>query len=152
MPSNTSVEIVASDVTQIVESVFATMLSLEVNACRTPWFPSADRMTTAIHLTGDWNCTVLLECERPLACRFASRFLSRDVALTVDDLVRDVLGELANMIGGNLKGILTSGARLSMPLVIDGSDFSLRVCGGKVRERLLFECADGAFAITVLTT
>jgi chemotaxis protein CheX len=103
-------------------------------------------------LTGDWNGAVLLECDRGQACRFAGRFLSMDPPETVDDVVRDVLGKLANMIGGNLKCVLTRGIRLSMPAVVDGSDYSLRVCGAEVRERLAFQCAEGLFWITVLTT
>jgi CheY-specific phosphatase CheX len=69
----------------------------------------------------------------------------------VDDVVRDVLGELANMIGGNLKCVLTPGIRLSMPSIVDGSDYSLRVCGAEVPERLAFQCAEGPFWITALT-
>jgi CheY-specific phosphatase CheX len=70
----------------------------------------------------------------------------------VDDVVRDVLGELANMIGGNLKCVLTRGIRLSMPAVVDGSDYSLRVCGAEIRQRIAFQSAEGTFWIAVLTT
>jgi CheY-specific phosphatase CheX len=69
----------------------------------------------------------------------------------VDDVVRDVLGEVANMIGGNLKCVLSKGTRISMPSVIDG-DYRLRVCGAVVRERLAFQCAEGVFWVAVLTT
>jgi CheY-specific phosphatase CheX len=70
----------------------------------------------------------------------------------VDDVVRDVLGEMANMIGGNLKCVLTRGIRLSMPSVVDGSDYCMRVCGAVVRERLALRCAEGVFWVTVLAT
>jgi chemotaxis protein CheX len=93
---------------------------------------------------------VLLECDVRQACRFAGRFLSVDPSDTVDDVVRDVLGELANMIGGNLKCVLSQGIRISMPSVMDGSDYSLRVCGAEVRARHAFQCADGLFWVTVL--
>jgi len=43
-----------------------------------------------------------------------------------DEDVRDALGELANMLAGNLKSVLPSGVVLSMPSVIEGSDYSLR--------------------------
>jgi chemotaxis protein CheX len=152
MPTELSIEILPSELAQIVESVFGTMLSLEVGECGTPWFPSGNRLTSAVHLAGDWNGAVLLECDRGQACRFAGRFLSIDPPDTVDDVVRDVLGELANMIGGNLKCVLTRGIRLSMPSVVDGNDYSVRVCGAEVRERLSFQCAEGLFWITVLTT
>ena len=152
MPSELSIEILPSELAQIVESVFGTMMGLEAGECGEPWFPSGDRLTAAVHFAGDWNGAVLVECDREQACRFAGRFLSMDPPDTVDDVVRDVLGELANIIGGNLKCVLTRGIRLSMPSVVDGSDYSLRVCGAEVRERLSFQCAEGLFWITVLTT
>jgi chemotaxis protein CheX len=152
MPTGLKLEILSSELAQIVESVFGTMLRLEVGECRTPWFPGENRLTSAVHLAGDWNGAVLLECDRRQACLFAGRYLSMDPPETVDDIVRDVLGELANMIGGNLKCVLTQGIRLSMPSVVDGSDYALRVCGAEVRERLAFQCAEGVIWITVLAT
>ncbi len=152
MPSEIIVQILSSELAQIVESVFATMMSLDATRSGASWFPSADHLTSAVHLAGDWNGAVLLECDRRQACRFAGRFLSMDPPETVDDVVRDVLGELVNMIGGNLKCVLTQGIRLSMPSVVDGSDYSLRVCGAEVRERLAFDSAEGLFWISVLAT
>jgi chemotaxis protein CheX len=152
MPTELSIEILPSELAQIVESVFATMLNLEASECGTPWVPNSDRLTAAVHLAGDWNGAVLLECDRPQACWFAGCFLSTAPPDTVDDDVRDVLGELANMIGGNLKCVLTRGIRLSMPSVVDGSDYSMRVCGAKISERLAFQSALGLFWITVLST
>lgn len=152
MSTEPCVGILPSELEQVVKSVFTAMLHLEVGECGEPWFPSGERLTAAVHLAGDWNGAVLLECDRRQACRFAGRFLSMDPPDTVDDVVRDVLGELANMTGGNLKCVLTRGIRLSMPSVVDGSDYSVRVCGAKVRERLSFQCAEGLFWITVLTT
>ena len=152
MPTELRAEILPSELAQVVESVFGTMLGLEVSECSVPWFPDEDRLTAAIHLTGDWNGAALVECNRRQACRFAGRFLSMDAPDTVDDVVRDVLGELANMIGGNLKCVLTRGIRLSMPSVVDGSDYSLRFCGAEVRERLACRCAEGPFWVTILAT
>lgn len=151
MPTELSTELLTGAVAQIVKSVFETMTRLEVADCETPWFPGGDRLTSALHLSGEWEGAVLLECDRRQACQFAGRFLSIDPPGSVDDVVRDVLGELANMIGGNLKCVLTPGIRLSMPSIVDGSDYSLRVCGAEVRERLAFQCAEGPFWITILT-
>ena len=152
MPTESIIEILPAELAQIVESVFGTMMGLEAGECGTPWFPGGDRLTAAVHMAGDWNGAVLLECGQRQACQFAGRFLSMDPPGSVDDVVRDVLGELANMIGGNMKCVLTRGIRLSMPSVVDGSDYSLRVCGAKVRERLTFQCAEGLFWITVLAS
>ena len=120
-----------------------------------PWFPSRDRLTGSVQLTGDWNGAVLLECGRAEACRFAGRFLSMDPPAAVDNVVRDAVGELANIIGGNLKSALAQDSRqirLSIPTVVDGGDYSLRICGAEVCERVAFHCDEGPFWITVLAT
>src|SRR5690348_16504260 len=140
MLTESTVRLLPSELEQIVEAVFAAMLGLKLEECGTPWFPSTDRLSSAVHLSGDWNGTVLVECDACQACRFAGRFLSMDPPEAVDDVVRDVMGELANMIGGNLKCVLTAGIRLSMPSVVDGGDYSLRVCGAEVQERLCLRC------------
>jgi len=137
--------------TEIVKSVFLTMMDLELSCSETPWHPGGDRLTSFVQLTGEWNGAVMVECSRHQACLFAGRILAMDPPATVDDDVRDVLGELANMIGGNMKCGMTSGVRLSMPTVLDGSDYELHVCGSQLSERLTFQCADGQFWITVLS-
>ena len=152
MPTELNIQILPNELAQIVESVFGAMMGLETSECSSLWFSSGDRLTAAVYLVGGWNGAVLLECDREQACRFAGYFLSIDPPETVDDVVRDVLGELANMIGGNLKCVLTRGIRLSMPSIVDGNDYSLRVCGAEVCERLAFRCAEGPFWVTVLAT
>ena len=56
-----------------------------------------------------------VQCNRWEACRFTGRFLSIDPPDTVNEYVRDVLGELANIIGGNIKSTVASGLTLSTP-------------------------------------
>jgi chemotaxis protein CheX len=135
-----------------VESVFTTMMDLELVPSEIAWHPAGDRLTSFVQLTGEWNGAVILECSREQACHFAGRILATDPPGSVDDDVRDVLGELANMIGGNLKSGIAAGACLSMPTVMDGSNYDLRICGSEIQERLAFQCAEGHFWVTVLTT
>lgn len=148
MQTEVSVEIL----TQIVQSVFITMMDIEVRLCDAPWKSTGDRMTSIVYLTGDWNGAVILECHPRQACHFAGKILCMDTPETADDDVRDVLGELTNMIGGNMKSGMSIGIRLSMPSVMNGSDYDLRICGSEVQERLAFQCDDGNFWVTVLAT
>jgi chemotaxis protein CheX len=148
MQTETSVEIIE----QIVESVFMTMMSLEVSSCDAFWDLNGDRLTSFVHLTGDWNGAVLLDCNPRQACQFAGRILSMDPPEVVDDDVRDVLGELANMIGGNMKCGMPAGVRLSMPTVMEGRDYDMRICGSQVLERVAFQCVEGNFWVTILAT
>ena len=68
-----------------------------------------------------------LSVSRPV--RFRGNYAS--IKLIRDD-VRDSLGEIVNMIEGNFKALLLDGAAISMPLVVKGSDYALRVCGGRI--------------------
>ncbi len=151
MAGGTAVQVNPAELTEIVESVFQTMLNLEAERCPAPWYSSGDRLTAFVHLLGGWNGAVLLECSRGQACRFAGRFVSAETPRSVDDVVRAVLAELANMIGGNLKCVIAPGIHLSMPSVVDGDDYSLLVCGAKLQEQLAFECSEGLFWVTVMT-
>lgn len=151
MPAEAQVELQASDLTQIVQSVFVTMLGMETAVSQTPWFQGNNRLTALVHLAGTWNGAVLLECTRGQACCFASRFLSLEALDSMDDVVRAALGELANIIGGNLKCVMTPGIQLSMPSVVDGGDYRVLVCGAELRERLAFDSSEGVFWVTVVS-
>jgi chemotaxis protein CheX len=148
MQTEASVEMLV----QIVESVFMTMMNLDVSPSDASWSPAGDRLTSFVHLTGDWNGAVLFDCNPRQACQFAGRILSMDPPDIVDDDVRDVLGELANMIGGNMKCCMPAGVQLSMPTVMEGRDYDMRICGSQILERVAFQCAEGHFWVTVLAT
>jgi chemotaxis protein CheX len=149
MPAGTDIQILANELAQIVDSVIGTMIGLGPRDDGPPWYPGENRLTAAVHLSGEWNGAVLLECDHQLACRFAGRFLAIDPPAEVNDIVRDVLGELANMIGGNLKSALNKAIQLSLPSIVDGTCYTVRVCGASVCDRLAFQCSYGPFWVTV---
>jgi CheY-specific phosphatase CheX len=140
----------AEMLTRIVEAVFLNMMNLEVSTSGTPWAPSADQLTSAVYFSGIWNGALLFECDRRQACQFTGRFLSMDPPEAVTEDVRGVLCELANMIGGNMKGVMAPGLSLSMPSFTEGSDSGLGVCESEVKDKLAFQCADGPFWVTLL--
>jgi len=150
MQAELTIEILPSELVQVVEAVFATMLSLEVVESGTAWFPSDDRLTAWINLTGQWNGEVVLECDGMQACRLAGRFLSSEPLDGVDEVVRDVLAELVNMVGGNLKCVLSRGILLSEPSVADGSGYRLPASEAHVRQRAAFQSSEGTFWVTIL--
>jgi chemotaxis protein CheX len=67
-----------------------------------------------------------------------------------NDDVRDAMGEIANMLGGNLKPILPHGVALSMPSVVAGTPSTLRICGHPPILRLSFACEAGPFWLTIV--
>jgi CheY-specific phosphatase CheX len=63
---------------------------------------------------------------------------------------RDGLGELCNVLAGNLKPMLPAGVGISAPSVVAGADYSLRLCGAAVCESSQFGSADGAFRVALI--
>jgi len=148
MQTEVSIDMLA----QIVKSVFSTMMGLDASVSDMPFHPHGSRLTSSVHLTGGWNGAVIFDCNVLQACQFAGLMLAMDSPEAVDDDVRDVLGELVNMIGGNLKSVMAPGVRLSMPTVMEGNDYEVRLCGSEILERLGFQSDHGIFWVTVLAT
>jgi hypothetical protein len=101
----------AMEAARIVRDVLAEMLSLDVSPTRDlPAAPGADGiLSAAVYFAGPWKGGAILECPAHQAEDFARRLLPQGIQLNRDD-VRDSLGEIVNMIGGNFKAVLPDGA------------------------------------------
>ena len=106
MGSDTAVVAYRANVAPVVDMVFRTMLGLKVEPYPMPWTRPPDMVTAAVYFVGAWRGAVLLECTRQQARTFAQLLMSIEAPKTVDENVKDALGELANMLAGNLKSVL----------------------------------------------
>lgn len=74
-----------------------------------------------VSVTGTWNGEVVVECSTPLARLVSSHLLLVAVDELADDDVRDVVGELVNVIGGNVKSVMPGPSTMSLPQsLLDG--------------------------------
>jgi chemotaxis protein CheX len=137
-------------VNQIVEHVFQTMMGLEVRAVDAPFPPAGDLITAAISLAGTWKGAVLVECGLNEAFLFTSRIIGVDPPTSLNDDVRDALGELANMVGGNLKSVLPGGVGLSLPTVVWGQDYTMQICRAGKSRRWIFQSPEVIFAVELI--
>jgi chemotaxis protein CheX len=138
-------------VTQIVENVFQTMMGMEVHAVEDVQFPPPGEMiTAAISLAGTWKGAVLVECGLNEAFSFTSQMIGVDLPTSYNDDVRDALGELANMVGGNLKSVLPGGVGLSLPTVVWGHDYSMQICRAGKARRWIYQGDGATFAVQLI--
>ncbi|MCA9630625.1 MAG: chemotaxis protein CheX [Myxococcales bacterium] len=106
----------ANQINEATGEVWSTMLGAEpspANATETEGFVSA-----SVSISGAWNGTVLINCAAELASQVACTMFELEQEDLDDELIADALGEVANMIGGKLKGMLPAPSTLSMPTVI----------------------------------
>jgi len=69
---------------------------------------------SSVSITGSWHGHIVYASSRLAAAAFLA--VEQD-EVSLDDLT-DVLGELANIVGGNVKAMLPPGADLSLPQVV----------------------------------
>ena len=73
---------------------------------------------SSVSITGSWTGHVVYASSTAAARRAAAAFLAMEMEEVSEEDVSDVLGELANIVGGNVKAMLPPGAFLSLPQVI----------------------------------
>jgi len=88
-----------------------------------------DKITGCVHLTGAYTGSIMLQCSPPAARYAAAALFSIAAEDVTESEVVDAIGEIANMVGGNVKSMLPGPSALSLPSVVQGS---LSVPGAQV--------------------
>jgi CheY-specific phosphatase CheX len=112
--------------------------------------PGNNSYTATVGFVGEWRGAVLVRCGIPTAEKLTRRLFKLDTISAED--VADSMGELANMIGGNLKSVLPPGVMLSVPNVALGGDLAVRICGGNESKTTFYRCEAGIFEVTLVRT
>ena len=86
-----------------------------------PRLDGGDVIVGCVTVSGEWRGSVLLACPARLARMAASAMFDRPADALDDQEVADALGELTNMVGGNIKSLIPGPSRLSMPAVTVGA-------------------------------
>ncbi|GAA1800896.1 hypothetical protein GCM10009682_23180 [Luedemannella flava] len=124
-----STEIVptAQDLADIVGQVWSSYLDTEGTDPLIPIeeSPSTD-IVASVSITGGWSGHVVVSCSDAAAKQAAAAFLMMDATEVSADDVTDVLGELANIVGGNVKSMLPASSMVSLPQVVNVSGGSVR--------------------------
>jgi chemotaxis protein CheX len=84
-------------------------------------------VVASVSISGGWSGHVVVSCSTPAAREAAAAFLMMDDATDVSmDDVADVMGEIANIVGGNVKSMLPAASFVSLPQVVEGSKSAVR--------------------------
>jgi chemotaxis protein CheX len=105
-----------------------------------------------VEVTGGWRGWVLLACPTRLARTAAAAMFDRPAETLTDDEVADALGELTNMIGGNVKSLLPGPSRLSMPAVTVGASATGPPPGAVLVNAVSLACDGLPLAVSVWRT
>jgi chemotaxis protein CheX len=111
----------AGDIASIVDDLGALYLGTSMPALTGGGLQTPNVWTSRVSIHGTWNGMLVISCTREFAVQATSDLLGVSAAEVSEEDAADGVGELANVIAGNLKAIISSAVgsscRLSLPRV-----------------------------------
>ena len=110
-------QLTAADIHQVVSHVWQEVCQKSVQPVPdehgAPFLTAA--YTTRMRVGGSWEGCILLHCSKPLAASAAAAMLGLPVEEVVEEDSREVLGEMLNIIAGNLFPYLPPDCEIGLP-------------------------------------
>jgi chemotaxis protein CheX len=150
--SNLHEEELARYVIAATKDVFSTMVMMELEdnyPLREPVTKLQCSITGMVGMAGIYSGILSIHCPQKLALTITSNMLGMDVDEAGED-VNDALGEIANMLGGHVKQVLSKGGldlNLSIPTVISGESYSVNCMADKDCVIIPFSWNDTGFLV-----
>lgn len=138
-----------TEIRQIVSETFQVMLGTEVCATSDATLPEREGITASVAFRGAWEGTLAFECGRLGAAQFAQRLLQCGQDDQSNEDISDAVGELANIIAGNLKPVLPAELTLGTPYVVHGDSYRGAGGDGKVLSSNAFATDAGIFYVRI---
>jgi len=123
-------EKIADCVINATKEVFSTMVMMDVIddfPLKEPVSRFKCSITGMVGFAGTYSGVISIHCPVDLAQKITSNMLGIDCDEVNEDL-NDAIGEIANMLGGSVKQVLSKGGldvKLSIPTVISGEDYTV---------------------------
>jgi chemotaxis protein CheX len=138
-----------ADIEDVTRTIWSTLFELPLeNADPAPLGPEST-VTSCVQIEGAWQGAVVLQCPLTLARVLTAAMFESDTTPALVE-VRDALGELANMLGGNVKALLPEPCSISLPAVAVGADYQLSVVGTSAVASLSFTYDGEPLMVTLL--
>lgn len=108
-----------AEIEEIARDVWNALLGLEVTVAQAPDECPDEVVTSVVTVSGDALGVVGVQTSGAGARAMAAAMFMMGADEVGEAEVADALGELANVVGGNVKGLLPGSNRLSLPALLD---------------------------------
>jgi len=148
------VHVTEPDLADIVEGATSTMLGTVLGALA----PSGEAPSEAsaacavgasVQFTGEWSGALVIGCDEMIGNEAAAAMFGCDTNNVAADDLSDALGELANMIAGNVKPLLPGAITLSLPTVVQGSELRLGIPGAAPTVGVTYRRGSCVFSVEI---
>ena len=146
---------IISSVGDTIIELFDTMLSLEVDLSDREPFKNNDdfRVMGAVDFAGGVHGSIQFQVSKTFGRMITAGMLGQDLDEIQDiDSVKDVIGEMTNILGGNLKAAFCDTGlecQISTPSLTVGLDFNIEILNMDRYERFAFKLNDHDIVVEV---
>jgi chemotaxis protein CheX len=135
-----------------VEEVFRLMLGIECKRDAGPANVESESVTAVVGFGGMLSGACVFRSGAQTALKIAAQMTGMEFE-TIDDTVKDGIGEICNMLAGGWKGKvpeLAANCGLSVPAVITGRDYNLHVQAPEFQLHHIYRFDDQTFEVTIV--
>jgi flagellar motor switch protein FliN/FliY len=125
--------------------LFELMLSMKLEVCDAAddAESQADRIVASVNFAGEVLGVISIIAERSFARIITGKMIDQPLEkVQNEEAIRDVIGEICNIVGGNLKGGFSDSGltcEISLPSITSGKDFKIEVLNMARYERFSFQ-------------
>jgi chemotaxis protein CheX len=141
---------VNDEINELVGDIWGSVLGIPATPADSSVRVEELRLTGFVHIQGDWEGTVTVDCPVPLATTAAAAMFGMAVEELSKEEIDDALGEITNMTGGGIKSMLEGSCKLSLPTVIEGRGFTVNVPGAALVTDLNYSAGGSWLSVRVL--
>jgi chemotaxis protein CheX len=137
---------------EAVDEVFRLMMGVNCEAMADCPIDEPETISAVIGLAGAMSGTCVLRSGERTATRMAAALTGIDIT-SLDDTVKDAIGEICNMVAGAWKGklpALASSCMLSTPTVVTGTNYQLHTQRPEFRIEHYYRFDGHNFSVTLV--
>ncbi|WP_263359566.1 chemotaxis protein CheX [Acidicapsa ligni] len=137
---------------ETVDEVFLMMLNMSCDAIEQQAIQDSETITAVVGFGGLLSGACVFRSGKSVALSIAATMTGMEFS-EIDDMVKDAIGELCNMLAGVWKGKvpeLSANCGLSIPAVITGRDYSIHVQAPEFRLHQEYRFEDEVFEVMII--
>jgi chemotaxis protein CheX len=141
--------VVDTDIEDIVRAVWGSLFDIALRTDGAACLGAESTVTACVQIDGAWQGAVLLQCPSTLASTLTAAMFQATATPPFAD-VRDAMGELANIVAGNIKSLLPERCHISLPAVALGSHQHFSILSTETVACVSFICDGQPLLVTLL--
>ncbi len=138
-----------ADIETVAGSIWDAMFDESISLTRGGTLGGPPFVTSFVAISGAWNGAVVAQFPTELGAQLTRALLGASHDPTPEEII-DALGEIGNIVAGNVKALVPEPSQLSLPVVAFGSDYSVNVVGSRTLASVPFTCMGQVFSLSVL--